>query len=214
MTKDKLIFMNEDAVKKKDKVLYVLYSIILYIVFMFIPFIFYGLNIISFGLLIGVVILFGLITGIVVTVKYYQMDDINLVSESKKTLNEFALAGLENIVRDEVVVPECPKRCKKRKVSQEEGVESGANEVWLDNSNNIWEEGEIPEIGSNYLGYQKLGKEVEPKQYYGGSSDNVKYICRWKDDPTKMTNMNRGLEFKSVIPCEFYPGYETVRKIK
>jgi hypothetical protein len=64
------------------------------------------------------------------------------------------------------------------------------------------------------LEYQKLGEDAEPKPYYGGASENPKYICRWKDDPTKMTNMNKGLEFKSVIPCEFYPGYETVRKIK
>ena len=137
--------------------------------------------------------------------------DVNIVKKTQDTAKEFT----KNMVMNILPSPrKCPKKCKPRRgrVGSESEVDMDGNEVWLDNSENKWESGDVPDVGGDELGYKKLGSDVEPKAYYGGAKNNTQYVCRWNGDSTKMTNMNKGLEFTTTIPCKFFPGYETVSK--
>jgi len=221
MTKDKLIMLNDIDSDQKERTVSVLRSIIIFILFMLIPIFASAINLISLGLCIGIVIFFGIITATVITINYYKSKDIDLARKTKDTAKEYAMANITDLI-DKInpnFVPKCPARCQKKRpfIGEEEqimmvkGEDDDFNEVSLDNADNRWVRGDVPVVGSNYMGYKKLG-DAEPKPYYLGTKSGPSYICRWREDPTKMTNLNKGLKFTTSIPCEYYPGYETVSK--
>lgn len=216
MTKDKIIMLAEDESNKKDNYIYILQSITFYVFLMLIPTIFARLNVISNTLAITIFILTGIITLIVVAVNASKNRDVNIVKKTKEVAKEYAVAAIQEIVPADFI-KQCPTNCKSKGVFSEEEeyipqYGNEGNEVWLDNSQNKWLDGDIPSVGATKAGYQQLGEEAEPKPYYGGAPMTPTYECRWAGDPTKMTGMNKGLKFTTSVPCKFFPGYETVSK--
>jgi len=215
MTKDKLILINEEDVRNKDNTIMILQSVLLYLFFMIIPFILLALGMFNLIFCIVLVIVLGIFTSVIVTIKYFKNKDVNIVKFTKKTAKDFVI--------DEIIptslVTKCPAKCKTKtpepsadNVNPEyQQMKGYGNETWLDNSENRWKSGDIPSIGATASGYAALGN-AEPKPYYEANPKSTKYVCKWMGDPDKMTNMNRGLEFATTIPCKFFPGYETVRK--
>jgi heme/copper-type cytochrome/quinol oxidase subunit 4 len=212
-TKNKIIQINEYEQSKKDRIIYIMKKIILFLVLMIIPIIFMAMDYLSIITGIIFIIVCAIITVVVV---FFQMknnedgDIINIINKTKNTAKDFARTVIKDIF-PKSFIKSCPSKTNPN-IQVEYSYNSG-NEVLLDNSQNVWEEGDIPTIGATKKGYLALGKEAEPMPYYGGDPQTPKYKCKWTDDPSKMTNMNRGLEFETTIPCEYYPGYKTINQI-
>lgn len=217
MTKDKLIIINEDESNSKERFVHLLQSIALYIFLMILPVLLLSFNIFSGGLALTIIIISGIITGVVATVRYYKEMDVNLVKKTKKTAKDFVVPYVIKMLPDNFLY-KCPAQCQRKSRTPEEELltpsygRNVGNEVWLDNSMDKPIDGDIPAVGATKLGYLKLGSEAEPKPYFEGAPSSPKYVCRWNTDPKKMTSMNKGLEFTTSVPCNFYPGYETIRK--
>lgn len=211
-TKNKTIQINEYEQTKKDRIIFIMKKTILFLVLMIIPVIFMAMGYLS--IIMGIIFIF-VCAIITVTVVFFQMknnkdDDIlNIMKKTKDTAKDFARTVVKDIF-PKSLIKSCPS--KKNPGGKVEYNYNSGNEVWLDNSENAWEEGDIPTIGANKQGYLALGKITEPMPYYGGDPNTPKYECKWTDDPAKMTNMNRGTTFTTTIPCEYYPGYKTILK--
>jgi len=214
-TKDKIIKINEYDQSKKDRIIYIMQKIILFLVLMIVPIIFMAMGYISIIMGISFIIVCAIITVVVV---FFQMknnqdnDILNIINKTKNTAKDFAKTIIKDIF-PKSFIKSCPSKTNP-KVNVQYKYNTG-NEVWLDNSQNVWEEGDIPSIGATKQGYLALGKEAEPMPYYGGDPTTPQYTCKWTGDPAKMTNMNQAnqnMEFTTTIPCEYYPGYKTVSK--
>jgi len=212
-TKNKIIQINEYEQMKKDRIIFIMNRIILFLILMIVPVIFMAMGYIS--LIVG--ILFILVCAIItVIVVFFQMknnqdgDIVNIINKTKNTAKDFARTVIKDIF-PKSFIKSCPDKTNPGNTVTYNY--NTGNEVWLDNSNNQWEEGDIPTIGATKQGYLALGKEAEPMPYYGGNPETPKYTCKWKYDPANITNMNKGTRFTTTIPCEFYPGYETVNNV-
>jgi hypothetical protein len=211
-TKNKTIQINHYEQSKKDRIIFIMKKIILFLFLMIIPVIFMAMGYISVLLGIVFIVVCAIITVVVV---FFQMknnedgDVINIMNKTKNTAKDFARTVIKDIF-PKSFIKSCPSK-ENPSVQVEYNYNSG-NEVLLDNSQNTWEDGDIPTIGATKQGYLALGEEAEPMPYYGGDSQTPQYTCKWTDDPSKMTNMNRGLEFTTTIPCEYYPGYKTINQ--
>ena len=213
-TKNKIIQINEYEQSKKDRIIFIMKKTILFLILMIIPIIFIAMNFVSIIIGIIFIIICAIITVVVV---FFQMknnqDDelVNIINKTRNTAKEFVRPILKNILPDSFI-KKCPSKDNNNKQSVTYEYNIG-NEVWLDNSQNAWEEGDVPSIGATKTGYLALGEEAEPMPYYGGDITASQYKCKWIYDPAKKTNMNRGNEFTTTIPCEYYPGYKTISKI-
>ena len=216
-TKNKIIQINDYEYNNKDKIIYIMKTIILYLVLMIIPIIFLSLGYVSklYGFLF--IITCAIITIITKVIQMHIIKDkniMNIVNKTKETARDFTNIFSKDTVKN------CPKKCNNNNNNSDNENspqsklpsynKNSGNEVWLDNSNNNWEEGDIPTTGGTKQGYLALGEEAEPMPYYNGSADSKQYKCKWKYDPSKMTNMDKGTTFTTTIPCEFYPGYERI----
>lgn len=227
MTKSEVISLNDKVLKKRNMIISIMQSIILYLFLMILPVILMSLGNITllFGFLfIGIC---GIITAIVIIVKY--------VKEARDFARNFPME-----VRDEVLstVKETAKllqldnqKCVSKKnlpksfpntdLNQKPPVNTSTdtdqyreneNEVYLDNSINVWEQGDVPEIGATLKGYDELNtkkQKASPEPYYSGQTNPKVYTCVWNGDPSKLTSMNKGAKFSTTIPCEFYPGFKS-----
>ena len=223
MTKDEVIFLNDHVHKKRNMIISIMKSIILYLFLMILPVLLMSLGNITllFGFLfIG---LCGIITAIVIIVRY--------VKEARDFARTFPAE-----IRDEVLsaVKETAKLLKlddKKCVSKKklpkpypnsdpnqkppvnnstntDQYRENENEVYLDNSINVWKQGDVPEIGATLKGYEELNPAT-PEQYYKGQTNPKVYTCVWNGDPSKLTSMNKGTKFSTTVPCEFYPGFKS-----
>ena len=228
MTKSQVISLNDHISHKRNQIISIMKSIILYLFLMILPVILMSLGNITlpFGFIfIGIC---GIITAIVIIVQY--------VKEAKDFAQKFPAE-----VRDEVLsaVKETakllqidnPKCVSKNKLPKPEPILSQSNqkppvntstntdqyrdnenEVYLDNSINVWKQGDVPEIGATLKGYDELNTKrykANPEPYYSGQTNPKVYKCVWNGDPTKLTSMNKGAKFSTTIPCEFYPGFKS-----
>ena len=211
-TKNKIIQINEYEQYNKDRIIYIMQKIILFIVLMIVPIIFIALNFVTIVTGILFILVCAIITVVVVFIQMKNRQDndvVNIMNKTKDTAKDFARTVVKDIF-PQSFIKSCPSKHNPKAIV-EYNYNSG-NEVWLDNSENAWEEGDIPTIGATKQGYLALGKGAEPSPYYGGDPETPKYTCEWTDDPAKMTDMNRGTKFTTTIPCEYYPGYKTVSK--
>jgi len=210
-TKNKIIQINYYEQTKKDRIIFIMTRIILYLFLMIFPVILIAMNYLSVVYGIIFIIVCAIITVVVV---FFQLknnqdiDAINVMNKTKETAKDFARTVVRNVFPSSFI-KSCPsKENPSRTVSF--NYESG-NEVSLDNSQNMWQEGDIPTIGATKQGYLALGEEAEPMPYYGGDKFTPEYTCEWSGDPAKRTNMNhKDIRFKTTIPCEYYPGYKTI----
>lgn len=210
-TKNKIIQINYYEQTKKDRIIFIMTRIILYLFLMIFPVILIAMNYLSVVYGIIFIIVCAIITVVVV---FFQLknnqdiDAINVMNKTKETAKDFARTVVRNVFPSSFI-KSCPsKENPSRTVSF--NYESG-NEVSLDNSQNMWVEGDIPTIGATKQGYLALGEEAEPMPYYGGDKFTPEYTCEWSGDPSKRTNMNhKDIRFKTTIPCEYYPGYKTI----
>lgn len=227
MTKSEVISLNDNVLHKRNRIISIMKSIILYLFLMILPVILMSLGNITlqFGFIfIGIC---GIITAIVIIVRY--------VKEAKDFMRSFP-----NEARDEAlkVVKETakllqldnPKCVSKKKLpkpypssdkNQKPPVNNSTNtdqyrenenEVYLDNSINVWKQGDVPEIGATLKGYDSLNTKKDkatPEPYYSGQTNPKVYTCVWNGDPSKLTSMNKGAKFSTTIPCEFYPGFKS-----
>ena len=217
MTKDRIIILQTMNSDKKQRLINAMKSVLLYIGLMFVPIFFMAMKYIStfYGILF--IFICGIITLIVILVRLRKESGTNvqhIVDKSKETAKDFVKTLVKDVFPKSFVKP-CPKRCRPHSGEEEQPPlpvydYNHGNEVWLDNSQNKWKKGDIPTIGATEEGYLALGEDAEPMRYYKGDATTPQYTCRWKYDPKKMTNMDKGQLFTTTIPCEFYPGYETV----
>lgn len=150
-------------------------------------------------------------------------DLVNIANKTRNTAKDFVKTVVKDVFPKDFV-KSCPSKVNP-KVTVQYDYNTG-NEVWLDNSQNVWRDGDIPE---NILSedsapneedkqeYLALSKKNEPSPYYGGDASTPQYTCEWTSDPAKMTDMSLGpnnpkTRFTSTIPCEYYPGYKTISK--
>ena len=227
MTKSEVISLNDKVLHKRNQIISIMQSIILYLFLMILPVILMSLGNITllFGFIfIGVC---GIITAIVIIVRYFK-EAKDFARSFPSELRDEAL----NAVKDTAKLlqldnPKCVSKKKFDRLYQNSGVESdpnqkppvntstntqqykdNENEVYLDNSINVWEQGDVPEIGATLKGYDELNPAT-PKPYYSGQTNPKVYTCVWNGDPSKLTSMNKGAKFSTTIPCEFYPGFKS-----
>lgn len=211
-TKNKIIQINEYEKSKKERIIYIMQKIILFIILMIVPVIFMTMGYISIVIGIIFILVCAIITVIVV---FFQMknnqdnDVVNIMNKTKNTAKDFTKTVIKDIF-PKSFIKSCPSKINP-KVNVEYNYNTG-NEVWLDNSENQWLDGDIPSIGATKQGYLDLGDKAEPSPYYGGDPTTPQYTCEWTDDPAKKTDLNRETKFTTTIPCEYYPGYKTVSK--
>jgi hypothetical protein len=227
MTKSQVISLNDAVLHRRNMIISIMKSIILYLFLMILPVILMSLG--NITLLFGFIFIgiCGIITAIVIIVRYV------------KEARDFARKFPEE-VRDEILstVKEVGKMLKldnqkcvsKKKLpkpypnsetnekppvnnsTDTDQYRENANEVYLDNSINVWKQGDVPEIGATLKGYDMLNTEEEmatPEQYYTGQTNPKVYKCVWNGDPSKLTSMNPDAKFSTTIPCEFYPGFKS-----
>jgi hypothetical protein len=211
-TKNKAIQINQYDQLKKDRIIFIIKKIILFFVLMIIPQILIVMGYLSIINGIIFIIICAIITVIVV---FFQMKNnqdneaVNIINKTKQTAKDFTRTVIRNVV-PKSFIKSCPSKKNPDKIIQYDY--NTGNEVWLDNSENQWIDGDVPSIGGTKQGYLNLGEKAEPMPYYEGDSSTPQYTCKWTDDPAKMTNMNRGTQFTTTIPCEYYPGYKTIQK--
>lgn len=222
-TKDRIILMNNDVSVMKENVINALQDILLYIFLMILPIYLTLIGILSYrtgGLIIF--LSFIIVVWVIVARSYRNNYINNIVNKTKNTAREFAKETRNNVLT-EVDKIMCPKKCSKDKntrtrsrVLTEEDTElpldSSArvsnNEVSLDNSQDVWRYGNIPTVSNSIS--QNTTNKYKPGQYFPPNKNTNTYQCKWKYDPAKMTGMNKGLTFTTTIPCEYFPGYETI----
>lgn len=225
-TKNKIININEYEQTKKDRIIYIMKKIILFLILMIVPVILMAIGYLTIVIGIIFILVCGIITVIVV---FFQMknnednDLVNIANKTRNTAKDFAKTVVKNVFPKDFI-KSCPSKVNP-KVTVQYNYNTG-NEVWLDNSQNVWKDGDIPENilnedsapkNANKQEYLALSKNNEPSPYYGGDASTPQYTCEWTSDPAKMTDMsigtmNRGTRFTSTIPCEYYPGYKTISK--
>ena len=221
MTKDEVIFLNDNVHKKRNMIILIMKSIILYLFLMILPVLLMSLG--NITLLFGFLFISfcGIITAIVIIVKYVKeartfpteiRDEVlSTVKETAKLLN---LDNTKCISKKKLPKPYSDPN-KKPPINNSTNTNQyreNANEVYLDNSINVWKQGDVPEIGATLKGYDSLNTEEEmatPEQYYTGQTNPKVYKCVWNGDPSKLTSMNPDAKFSTTIPCEFYPGFKT-----
>ena len=227
MTKSQVISLNDHILHKRNRIISIMKSIILYLFLMILPVILMSLGNITllFGFIfIGVC---GIITAIVIIVQYFK-EARDFARSFPSELRDEAL----NVVKDTAKLlqldnPKCVSKKKFDNLYKNSGTDSdpnqkppvntstntqqykdNANEVYLDNSINVWEQGDVPEIGATLKGYNNLNPAT-PKPYYSGQTNPKVYTCVWNGNPSKLTSMNKGAKFSTTIPCEFYPGFKS-----
>lgn len=224
MTKSEVISLNDGVLYKRNQIISIMKSIILYLFLMILPVILMSLGNITliFGfIIIGVC---GIITAIVIIVRYFKeaknfsisfptevRDDV--LSAVKDTAKLLRLDNNKKCINKKNL----PKSYLKSFPNQKPQINTqqykdNENEVYLDNSINVWEQGDVPEIGATLKGYQELNtrkNKATPEPYYSGQTNPKVYTCVWNGDPSKLTSMNKGAKFSTTIPCEFYPGFKS-----
>jgi hypothetical protein len=211
-TKNKSIQINQYEQLKKDRIIFIMKKIILFLFLMILPQMLMVMGHLSIVNGIIFILVCGIITVIVVFFQMKNNEDIevvNIANKTKETAKDFARTIIKDIV-PKSFIKTCPWK-NNPEITVQYDYNTG-NEVWLDNSENQWIDGDVPTIGATKQGYLNLGKNAEPMPYFGGDSSTPQYTCKWTDDPAKMTDMNRGTEFTTTIPCEYYPGYKTISK--
>jgi len=238
MTKGQVISLNDVIFHKRNRIISIMKSIILYLFLMILPVLLMSLGNISlqFGFIfIGIC---GIITAIVIIVRY--------IKDKKKFEQRFPSEPRDEIldaVKEtsnflELDKPKCISRRNLPSSIRNNGLRlnngdsqdpnrrrppvntstntaeyrENANEVYLDNSINVWKQGDVPEIGATLTGYNNLNTKKDkatPEPYYSGQTNPKIYKCVWNGDPSKLTSMNRGAKFSTTIPCEFYPGFKS-----
>ena len=228
MTKSQVISLNDQVLKKRNMIISIMKSIILYLFLMILPVILMSLGNITllFGFIfIGVC---GIITAIVIIVQYVKeardfartfpaevRDEV--LSAVKETAKLLQLDNKKCISKNKLPKPE-PKFIQSNQKppvntsTDTDQYRENENEVYLDNSINVWKQGDVPEIGATLKGYDSLNTKKDkanPEPYYSGQTSPKVYTCVWNGDPSKLTTMNKGAKFSTTIPCEFYPGFKT-----
>ena len=227
MTKSEVISLNDKVLNKRNQIISIMQSIILYLFLMILPVILMSLGNITllFGFLfIGVC---GIITAIVIIVRYVKEARDFARSFPAEVRDEVLSAVKETAKLLQLDNPKCvsknnlPKPYPNIKSNQKPPVNTSTdtdqyreneNEVYLDNSINVWEQGDVPEIGATLKGYDELNTKkhkASPEPYYSGQTNPKVYTCVWNGDPSKLTTMNKGAKFSTTIPCEFYPGFKS-----
>jgi|688.fasta_scaffold200100_2 hypothetical protein len=231
MTKSQIISLNDQIFKKRSMIVSIMKSIILYLFLMVLPVILMSLG--NITLLFGFIFIgiCGIITAIVIIVRY--------VKEVRDFARNFPAEARDEVLRTVREVGTMLQLDNKKCVSQKNrsrtilnaGLKSdpnkrppvnnstdtdqyreNENEVYLDNSINVWKQGDVPEIGATLKGYDSLNTKKDkasPEPYYSGQTNPKVYTCVWNGDPSKLTNMNKGAKFSTTIPCEFYPGFKS-----
>jgi len=228
MTKSEVISLNDHILHKRNRIISIMKSIILYLFLMILPVLLMCLGNITlqFGFIfIGIC---GIITAIVIIFRY--------VKEARDFARTFPAEAKDEVlgaVKDtaKLLQIDNPKCVSKKKLpkpypllsqsNQKPPVNNSTNtdqyrdnenEVYLDNSINVWEQGDVPEIGATLKGYDELNTKrhkATPEPYYSGQTNPKVYTCVWNGDPSKLTTMNKGAKFSTTIPCEFYPGFKS-----
>jgi hypothetical protein len=226
MTKSEVISLNDNVTQKRNQIISIMKAIILYLFLMILPVILMSLGNITlqFGLIfIGVC---GIITAIVIIVRYVKeaKDFVrNFPSEARdealKVVQQTAkLLQLDNpkcVSKKKLPKPYPKSDLNKKPVNNSTDTDQyreNENEVYLDNSINVWKQGDVPEIGATLKGYDSLNTKKDkatPEPYYSGQTNPKVYTCVWNGDPSKLTSMNKGTKFSTTIPCEFYPGFKS-----
>lgn len=227
MTKSEVISLNDKVLHKRNQIISIMQSIILYLFLMILPVILMSLGNISllFGFIfIGVC---GIITAIVIIFRYFK-EAKDFARSFPSELRDEALNAVKETAK--LLQLDNPKCVSKKKLPKPYPTENpnqkppvntstntqqykdNENEVYLDNSINVWEQGDVPEIGATLKGYDELNTKnhkATPEPYYSGQTNPKVYTCVWNGDPSKLTSMNRGAKFSTTIPCEFYPGFKS-----
>jgi len=227
MTKSEVISLNDKVLHKRNQIISIMQSIILYLFLMILPVILMSLG--NITLLFGFIfiIVCGIITAIVIIVRYFKEAKDFARSFPSELRDEALNAVKETAKLLQIDNPKCVSKKKFDRLYQNSGVESdpnqkppvntstntqqykdNENEVYLDNSINVWEQGDVPEIGATLKGYDSLNPAT-PEPYYSGQKNPKVYTCVWNGDPSKLTTMNKGAKFSTTIPCEFYPGFKS-----
>ena len=221
LTKDQIIMQNDYALLEKDRKIRALFIFLIYLIIIYTPFYLVINGNISkkIGYIVLAVSL--LIVGIIILLVMFntgQRTVNNIMKESKKVSKELSKDFLKKLVSSKYDKAICPKsKCvpngggKKPKLPNYD-YKSG-NEVWLDNSQNVFSEGDIPSVGGNSLSFTDkngITNTYTPKPFFKGDKDSKIYTCKWDGDPTKMTNMDKGTVFKTTVPCEYFPGYKSI----
>jgi hypothetical protein len=224
MTKSEVISLNDNVLHKRNQIISIMKAIILYLFLMILPVILMSLGNISllFGLIfIGVC---GIITAIVIIVRYVkEANDFarkfpaelrdEVLSVVKDTAKLLQIDKHKCISKKKLPKPYPNSDLNKKPVNDSTNTDEyrkNGNEVYLDNSINVWKQGDVPEIGATLKGYNSLNTKKDkatPEPYYSGQKNPKVYTCVWNGDPSKLTSMNKGTKFSTTIPCEFYPGF-------
>ena len=227
MTKSQVISLNDHILHKRNRIISIMKSIILYLFLMILPVILMSLGNITllFGFIfIGVC---GIITAIVIIVQYFK-EARDFARSFPSELRDEVLSAVKDTAKLlQLDNPKCVSKKKFDNLYKNSGTDSdpnqkppvntstntqqykdNANEVYLDNSINVWEQGDVPEIGATLKGYNNLNPAT-PKPYYSGQTNPKVYTCVWNGNPSKLTSMNKGAKFSTTIPCEFYPGFKS-----
>ena len=211
-TKDKLIIQNDYEANNKSQVIGVLSIVLIYLVILIVPLFLIMNGTITSKYGYATVLLSAIIVGIIILVYLYKKNN-RVIRKSEETAKDFSKDVLKHLLSKDYL-SKCPKdKCRPPSNKKPPKVKynvKGNNEVWLDNSQNIYSRGDIPTVGGDSNEYvDKEGKVTKymPKPAFPGDPNSQVFNCVWAGNPKKNIDKNK-LNIKTTIPCNFFPGYK------
>ena len=212
-TKDKLIIQNDYEANNKSQVIRVLLIVLVYLILLIVPFflIINGTIPSNFGF--GIILISAIIVGIIILVYLYKKNN-RLIVKSEETAKDFSKDILKHLLSRDYLSKCSKDKCrpptndnKKPKIRYDVG---GNNEIWIDNSQNIYSRGDIPTVGGDSTKYvDKNGKvtRYEPRPAFKGTNNPKIFNCIWEGNPKNIPDRSK-VNIETTIPCKFFPGYK------
>lgn len=209
MDKSRLIASNNVAFDSKDKKIYVMVSLLFFMVAFSIVYLLNIVGIVSMKMVkYSAILCIVLWIGYIVWTLFWKGRLPNVekaVDLTRATGKGIKRAAIKNLLPHYLLRPKkCPAKCthKKDKPKYDDVVAHG-HELKTDSTYNTWAKGSH---NTNVDDNPNIGTHFRPKSNYDGVSKPTSYECEWRGPPVK----GKSRRITTTIPCEYYPGYKYV----
>ena len=231
--KDTLLNIENASIKSKDFYIKVLSDGIIFTLFLLVLVYLYASRLINIKLLILAIVIYAILYTIYFQFIYFKY--INLDAKANK-LSFNMLSIINNDIKSALskIVPE-PSVCSEEESNSPSyaSVKStNTNILKVNDPENVWQYGSIPEAGFTTAKYHKnlykapynnlpvdrltpeQLKESEPQPWFDGisSEDITYYQCKWNGPSTDPINTSQYQNFVTTVPCSYFPNFKEVKK--
>jgi uncharacterized protein YdcH (DUF465 family) len=230
--KDTLLNIENESLQQKDIYIKVLTDGIIFSLFILLLVYLYTIRIINIKLLILAIIIYIILY--IIYFKFIFMRRINIGNKAYEksfnltnTINQEIKNTLANLIPPSTV---CLPEEESNIPSYDQAVSTNNNILKINNPENVWQYGSIPEAGFTTVKYYKdlykapynklpidrytpkELKENQPQPWFNdiAPEDITYYNCVWNGP--KNDTVNKATNITTTIPCSYFPNYKEVSK--